>query len=183
MGQIVTFTHRPLELPTPSAQDHNSLVVQPTPWSLYPVPRKWLNVNRVQKIFMTLFLYCTVRLILSARCLKVSHFLLLGLQNVMLQQRIYRGNKGKKKVKVTLVQALRLCTGPTAHWRSIGIALLFHDHGTRRGWEVSVTPRQLFTPGKTRYPLYRRLGDPTTGLDRCGKSRPHRDSIPGPSSP
>jgi hypothetical protein len=21
------------------------------------------------------------------------------------------------------------------------------------------------------------------GLDRCGKSRPHRDSIPGPSSP
>ena len=24
---------------------------------------------------------------------------------------------------------------------------------------------------------------PRTGLDRCGKSRPHRDSIPGPSSP
>jgi len=22
-----------------------------------------------------------------------------------------------------------------------------------------------------------------TGLDRCGKSRPHRDSFPGPSSP
>ena len=25
--------------------------------------------------------------------------------------------------------------------------------------------------------------DPRAGLDRCGKSRLHRDSIPGPSSP
>jgi len=24
---------------------------------------------------------------------------------------------------------------------------------------------------------------PTAGLDRCGKSHPHRDLIPGPSSP
>jgi len=39
----------------------------------------------------------------------------------------------KVKVKVTLVQALRLCTGRTAHRESRGIALLFHDHGTRRG--------------------------------------------------
>ena len=31
------------------------------------------------------------------------------------------------KVKVTLVQALRLCTGRTAHRGSRGIALLFHD--------------------------------------------------------
>jgi hypothetical protein len=31
------------------------------------------------------------------------------------------------KVKVTLVQALRLCTGRTAHRESRGIALLFHD--------------------------------------------------------
>jgi len=36
------------------------------------------------------------------------------------------------KVKVTLVHALRLCTGRTAHRGSRGIALLFHDHGTRR---------------------------------------------------
>jgi hypothetical protein len=33
-----------------------------------------------------------------------------------------------KKVKCTLVQALRLCTGRTAHRGSRGIALLFHDH-------------------------------------------------------
>ena len=38
-----------------------------------------------------------------------------------------------------------------------GIALLFHDHGTRRGWVVSSTPRPTLPPSKTRYPLYRRL--------------------------
>jgi hypothetical protein len=53
-----------------------------------------------------------------------------------------------KKVKCTLVQALRLCTGRTAHRGSRGIALLFHDHGTRRMWGVSFTPRALFIPGK-----------------------------------
>jgi len=36
------------------------------------------------------------------------------------------------KVKCTLVQVLRLCTGRTAHNGSRGIALLFLDHGTRR---------------------------------------------------
>jgi hypothetical protein len=43
--------------------------------------------------------------------------------------------KGKVKVKVefTLVQALRLCTGCTAHRGSRGIALLFLDHSIRRG--------------------------------------------------
>ena len=39
----------------------------------------------------------------------------------------------KVKVKCTLVQALRLCTGRTAHKGSRGVALLFFDHGTRRG--------------------------------------------------
>ena len=73
----------------------------------------------------------------------------------------YHGHvKGLKNVKCTLVQALRLCTGRTARRGSRGIALFFLDHGTRRGWGVSVTPWPLFTPGKTRYPLYRRLGGP-----------------------
>jgi len=35
-------------------------------------------------------------------------------------------------------------------------------------------------PGKTRYSL---LGWPQVGLDGCGKSVPHQDSIPGPPSP
>jgi len=38
-----------------------------------------------------------------------------------------------KKVKCTLVQALRLCTGRTAHGGIRGIALPFLDHSTRRG--------------------------------------------------
>ena len=41
-----------------------------------------------------------------------------------------------------------------------GIALLFHDRGTRRVWVVSSTSRPHFTPGKSRYPFYRRLGGP-----------------------
>jgi hypothetical protein len=56
-------------------------------------------------------------------------------------------------VKCTLVQALRLCTGRTAHSRSRGIALIFHDNGSRRGWGVSVTPRPLFTPRKDPVPI------------------------------
>ena len=50
---------------------------------------------------------------------------------------IFSGNTGTEFLnviqKVTLVQALRLCTGRTAYRESRGIALLFHDHGTRRG--------------------------------------------------
>ena len=89
----------------------------------------------------------------------------------------------KKGVKCTLVQALRLCTGRTAHKGSRGIALPFHDYGTRRVEGSASRLGRSLPPGKTRYSLYRRLGGPRAGLDRCGKSRPHRDSIPGPSSP
>jgi len=58
------------------------------------------------------------------------------------------------------VHALRLCTDRTAHRGSRGIDLPFHDHCTRRRWVVSVTTRPLFSPGKARYSLYRRLGGP-----------------------
>ena len=39
----------------------------------------------------------------------------------------------KVKVKCTLVQTLKLCTGRTAHRGSRGIAPPLLDHGTRRG--------------------------------------------------
>jgi hypothetical protein len=61
-------------------------------------------------------------------------------------------------VKCTLVQALRLCTGRTAHRGSKGIDLPFLDHGTRRGWGVSVTHRPLFTPGKDPLPIVQEAG-------------------------
>ena len=64
----------------------------------------------------------------------------------------------KVKVKCTLVQALRLCTGRTAHRRSRGIALSFLDHGTRRWWRISVTPRPLFAPGKDPVPIVQEAG-------------------------
>jgi len=63
-----------------------------------------------------------------------------------------------QKVKCTLVQALRLCTDRTAHRGSRGIALLFLDHGTKRGWGVSVTPRPLFIPRKDSVPIVQEAG-------------------------
>ena len=59
--------------------------------------------------------------------------------------------------KCTPVQALRLSTGCTAHRGSRGIVLLFLDHGTRRGEGSVSRPGRFLLPGKTRYPLYRRL--------------------------
>jgi len=52
------------------------------------------------------------------------------------------------KIKCTFVQTLGLFTGCTAHKGNRGIALLFLDHSTRRGWGVRVTPLPFFTPGK-----------------------------------
>ena len=76
------------------------------------------------------------------------------------------------KVKCTLVQALRLCTGRTAHRGSRGIALPFHDHYTRRG-ECSAARPGRFTPRKRPGTLCTGgwVGS-RAGLDRCGKSRP-----------
>ena len=59
-----------------------------------------------------------------------------------------------------------------------GIALLFHDRGTRRGWVVSSTPRPYFTPGKDPVPILQEVGWTPGSVWAGGKSRPHRDSIP-----
>jgi len=97
----------------------------------------------------------------SAECSVGIWILFCWSKNFLLAINIILLNKSKvSKVKCTLVQALRLCTGRMAHRGSRGIALPFLDHGTRRGWGVSLTPRPFLSPGKTRYPLYRRLGGP-----------------------
>ena len=59
-----------------------------------------------------------------------------------------------------------------------GIALLYHDGDTRRGWVVSSTPRPLFTPGKDPVLIIQEAGWAPGPVRRGGKSRPHRDSIP-----
>jgi hypothetical protein len=71
---------------------------------------------------------------------------------------LFHFNSGYSKVKCTPVQALRLCTGRMAHRGSRGIALLFLDDSTRRGWGVSVMPRPLFTPGKDPVPIVQEAG-------------------------
>ena len=58
-----------------------------------------------------------------------------------------------KKVKRTLVQALRLCTGSTAHRGRRCIALLFLDHGTRRGEGSASRPGRSLPPGKDAVPI------------------------------
>ena len=86
--------------------------------------------------------------------------------------------KVKVKVKVALVQALRLCTGRTAHRGSRGIALPFHDHGTRRGEGSASRSDRSLPPGKTRYPLYRRLGGPQGRSGQVRKISPQTGFYP-----
>jgi len=61
-----------------------------------------------------------------------------------------------------------------------GIALLFHDHGIRRGWIVNSTSQPHFTPGKDPVPILQETG--WASLDgRRISSPPGFD--PEPSSP
>ena len=54
------------------------------------------------------------------------------------------------------------------HRLSRGIALLYHDRGTRRGWVVSSTPRPHFTPGKDPVPIVQEAGGGPQG--RSGRA-------------
>jgi hypothetical protein len=89
-----------------------------------------------------------------------------------------------KRLKCTLVQALRLCTGHTVHRGSRGIALPFLTTALEGGEGSASRPGRFLPPEKNRYPLYRRLGGPQgrtgavnlapTGirpLDRPGRSQ------------
>ena len=58
-----------------------------------------------------------------------------------------------------------------------GIALLFHDCRTRRGWVVSSTPRPHFIPGKDPVPILQEAGWAPGPVWTGGISRPHRDTI------
>jgi len=53
---------------------------------------------------------------------------------------------------------VRPCTGRTAQSWIRGIAVQFLDHGTRRGWGVSATPRTFFTTGKDPVPIVQKAG-------------------------
>ena len=64
-----------------------------------------------------------------------------------------------------------------------GIALLFHDRGTRRRWVVSSTLRPHFTPGKDPPPILQEAGWALGPVWTGGKPRPRRDSIPDRAQP
>jgi hypothetical protein len=88
------------------------------------------------------------------------YFFQILIKHELSRQIFHSYSNTSKKVKSTLVQALRLCTGRTAHRESRGIALPNHDHGTRRGEGSVSRPGRSLPPEKTRYPLYTRLGGP-----------------------
>ena len=71
-----------------------------------------------------------------------------------------RKKKQQVKVKCTLVQAVRLCTVRTAHRGSRGIAQFFMTPALEGDEGSASRHGPSLPPGKTQYPLYRRLGEP-----------------------
>jgi len=59
-----------------------------------------------------------------------------------------------------------------------GIAVLFHDHSSRRGWVVSSMLQPHFTPWKDPVPIVQEAGWAPGPVWTGGKSRSHRDLIP-----
>jgi hypothetical protein len=84
------------------------------------------------------------------------------------------GSQGKEKVSRNR---------PEGTERGTGIAPLFLDLGTRRGWVVSTTPRPLYPRTRPGTHCIGGWVGPRAGLDVCEKSRPHRDLISGSSNP
>jgi hypothetical protein len=83
----------------------------------------------------------------------------------------------KIKVKFTLEQATKAQRG------SRGVALLFFNLGAGWGCVVNATPRPIYPRKETWYPSYIRLDGPQGRSAQTWKMAPHRESIPGPSSP
>ena len=87
---------------------------------------------------------------------KIAYFNMLigfGKSSRLKTERIKESKSVKVKVKWALLQVFMLCTGPTAHRGSRGIALPFHDHGTRRGEGSASRSGRSLPPRNTRYPL------------------------------
>ena len=79
------------------------------------------------------------------------------------------------KLKCTRVEALRLCTGRTAHRGSRGIALPFHDPGLEGVRGQRHVLANIYLRERPGTHCTGGWVGPRAGLDRCGKSRPHRD--------
>jgi hypothetical protein len=146
--------------------------------------QKWYKVCILSTVCVCVFFFCILYAVCAEYLNVWSEF---KLQVVSIVPEEFNYLQWRVKFFCALKTKVYPCTGTEALYRpygSRGIALLFHEHGTRREWGVSVTPRPLFTPWKDRGThCTGSWVDPTAGLDRCGKPHLHRDSIPGPSSP
>jgi hypothetical protein len=90
----------------------------------------------------------------------------------------YRAHgRNKVKLKCALVHAVRLCTGRRTHSGSTDIVLPFLDHGTRKRWGVSVTPRPIFIPGNDPVPIVQEAGW-APGLVWTGAKNPSASPLP-----
>ena len=104
----------------------------------------------------------------------MNFFNIMFSQNVQFDIKLYSIICSQLSIKVK-IQWSRYRPG-VAHRVGRGIALLFHDRGTRRGWVIS-TPRPHFTPGKDPVPIVQEAGWAPGPVWTGGKSRPYRDSI------
>ena len=85
----------------------------------------------------------------------------IGLINLCIWRRIILPLDWLKKSKEHPCTGTEALYRPTAHRGNRGIALLFHWPWHYKGGEESASrPGRSLRPGKTRYPLYRRLGGP-----------------------
>ena len=75
------------------------------------------------------------------------------------------------KVNFTQEQAMKAQRG------SRGVILLFFNLSARFEWVVNAALRPLYLREGNPVPIVQELSGPRAGLDGCGKSRPHRDSI------
>jgi hypothetical protein len=81
-----------------------------------------------------------------------------------------------------LANQTHFCMGTLRENRGI-VPLCFHTSVLEGGEGSASRPGRFLPPGKTRYPLSRRLGGPQGRSGQVRKISPHRGSIPGPSSP
>jgi len=101
----------------------------------------------------------------------------------ILQQQISCPLYKNVKVNCALVQALRLCTVHTAHRGSRGTLYSFLATALEGGEGSASRPGRFLPSGKTRYPLYRRLGGPQCRSGQVRKISPPPGFDPGTVQP
>jgi hypothetical protein len=126
------------------------------------------NVNSLIKVKVKFTLLQALRLVTGRTVNRGSRGI--ALLRLCTDRTAHRGSRGIALLRLCTgrtvnrgsrgIALLRLVTGRTVHRGSRGIALLFHDHGTRSAEESASRPGRSLTPGKSRYPLYRRLDEP-----------------------